>query len=507
MPQDPVFHPDRHWANFHETYAQVQQGTWDLHYPWLNGWAANSIETTAQMQRLIGQAKAAKIPLRAVGSRWSLSSAPATSGWTINTNRLRGRKKVRADEIDPAYPGTADQKSGLYLFQCGNSVADVNKVLEAPAEGRALFTSGAANGQTIVGAASTGTHGSALRFGALHDHIVGIHLVPTADRHYWIERQSRPVMTANWVASTGASLKRDDDLFNAVVMACGAFGFIESIAIETAPRYLLRTRPGRAPLSEELWRAIGALDFSAHPFFSGKGEPYFFQAVINPATDEVLLNANYREPCPAAYEPTYGLTQAPGAIGPGFDSLSTVGFILDRFNGLIPLFSKIASDSLFDTKEVVRTPGEIYGFKAPQLHVASGSIAVRLTDARRTLEALIQLYRQIGPVPLVLGCRYVRRSPALLAFNKFDVGLMISIDGVDNASSRAYFNAAAATLETLGIGYTQHWGKTNAYNPVRVAKAYGTKLQTWSDCRRKVLPAVADRHLFDNDYTRRCGLS
>ena len=49
---------------------------------------------------------------------------------------------------------------------------------------------------------------------------------------------------------------------------------------------------------------IGGLDFSAHPFFKpdGKtpgGKPYFFQAVINPATDEVLLNANYKQDCPA----------------------------------------------------------------------------------------------------------------------------------------------------------------------------------------------------------------
>ena len=53
------------------------------------------------------------------------------------------------------------------------------------------------------------------------------------------------------------------------------------------------------------------------------GKPYFFQAVINPASDEVLLNANYKTECPADYEPNYDLTQKPGAIGPGFDSLST----------------------------------------------------------------------------------------------------------------------------------------------------------------------------------------
>ena len=285
----------------------------------------------------------------------------------------------------------------------------MNKVLESKSQQRSLFTSGAANGQTIVGATSCGTHGSALEFGALHDHIVAIHLIATGNSHFWIERKSRPVMKAAWVAKLGATLKRDDDdLFNAAVVSFGSFGIIGAVVLETVPRYWLDTYPGTAKLNEDLWKVIGGLDFSTHPYFKpdGKkpgGKPYFFQAVINPASDEVLLNANYKKECPADYEPNYDLIQKPGAIGPGFDSLSTVGFILDKFKGVIPKFSKLVAGALFDTKPKTGTSGEIYGFKAPQLHVASGSIAVALADARRTLETLIALYKEIGPVPLVLG--------------------------------------------------------------------------------------------------------
>lgn len=509
MVQAPVFHLDQQWSNFHQTYSQVQQGTWDLFFPALGGGVtsiADLQETTRQMQAIIKQAKADGIPLRAVGSRWSLSRAPATTGWTVNTNRLRGRMKIAAPHIHAGYPGTADQKSGLFLFQCGNTVADVNKLLESPTQQRALFTSGAANGQTIVGATSTGTHGSALDRGALHDHIVGIHLVPTSDKHYWIERASRPVMSDAWVATLGATLKRDDDLFDAAVMSLGAFGLIESVLIETVPRYMLDARPGRAPLDEALWKVIGGLDFSTHPFFGGV-TPYFFQAIINPSSNEVLLNANYAIPCPAAFVPTYGLDQDPTKIGPGFDALSLAGLILDHFNGLIPRFSQVAASQLFDMNAKRGTPGMIYGYKAPQLHVASGSIAVDLPQARPALEAMIQLYHDIGPVPLVLGCRYTRKSPALLAFNKYNRGLMISIDGIDNQLSRAYFEAAPNRLEALGIRFTQHWGKTNHYTPARVASAYGPRVGRWQDARRKVLPTIADRKLFDNDYIALRGLA
>jgi hypothetical protein len=507
-PPQPSFNPKKLWKNYHESYHQVIDGEWDLFMPQdaTGLTVADLRETTAQFQRLIGDAKKRGLRVRAIGSSWSLSMAPATTGWTLNTNRLRGQYKVGAVDRDPGYPGTADQKAGLYLFQCGNTVADVNEALEDDSQKRSLFTSGAANGQTIVGATQCGTHGSALDFGALHDHIVALHLITTADKHYWIERKSRPVMSKAWVDSLGATLKRDDDdLFNAAVVSFGSFGIVSAVVIETAPRYLLETRPSQVKLNETLWKAIGALDFSVAPFNGDK--PYFFQAVINPASDDVLIMANYRIEGPDTYSPYYDLIADAKSIGPGFDALSALGVILSAFKGVIPAFSKVAAKQLFDTKTKTGTPGMIYGFKAPQLHVASGSIAVALPDARRTLEILIKLYKDIGPVPVVLGCRYVRRSPALLAFNRFPVGLMISIDGVDNVTTRAFFAAAANKVEAANIEFTQHWGKVNAYTPERVKKAYKGNLQKWLDARKALIPAAADRALFDNDYIRERGLA
>jgi hypothetical protein len=515
MAPQPSFNPKTIWKNFHESWEQAIVGEWDVFMPQqAAGLTVEDLkETTRQFQALIADARKKGLKARAIGSSWSLSHAPATSGWTLNTNRLRGRLKVSAADIDPGYPGNADQKNGLYLFQCGNTVADVNKVLESKSQQRSLFTSGAANGQTIVGATSCGTHGSALECGALHDHIVAIHLICTGNSHFWIERKSRPVMKADWVKKLGATLKRDDDdLFNAAVVSFGSFGIIGAVVLETVPRYWLDTFPGTATLDEDLWKVIGGLDFSAHPYFQpdGKkpgGKPYFFQAVINPASDEVLLNANYKKECPADYAPNYDLIQKPGAIGPGFDSLSTVGFILDKFKGVIPRFSKLVAGALFDTKPKTGTSGEIYGFKAPQLHVASGSIAVALADARRTLETLVALYKEIGPVPLVLGCRYVRKTPALLAFNKFDMGLMISLDGVDSKGTRDFFATAANRLEAKGIDFTQHWGKVNGYTKARVDKAYGGNVGKWLKARREVLPDDGDRTLFDNLYIEERGLA
>src|SRR5436190_13223123 len=128
MAQAPTFDANKNWLNFHQSYAQLNEGTWDLYFP-QTAPGTTSIEdfreTTRQMQALLGEARKKGLKVRAQGSRWSLSHAPATNGWAINTNRLRGKMKVSAADLDPAYPGSADQKAGLYLFQCGNTVADV----------------------------------------------------------------------------------------------------------------------------------------------------------------------------------------------------------------------------------------------------------------------------------------------------------------------------------------------------------------------------------------------
>lgn len=510
-PRQPSFDNNTTWRNFHQTYRRDVKGSFDFHFPWLGAGGRTTLddllETTRQFQTLIARARREGVRVRAVGSRWSLSEAPTTDGWAFNTNRLRGWMRVGPRSLHPRYPGSSDQRTGLFLFQCGNTVADVNEIIEHPRQQRALFTSGAANGQTIVGATASGTHGSALDYGALHDHIVAIHLIVNGRTHYWIERETYPVMTDGFAGSLGAVLRRDDNLFNAAVMSFGSFGIIESVIIETVPRYLLETSSGIAPLDEAMWQAIGALDFSAHPFFQGRGRPYFFQAVINPNNQEVLINANYQRAAPEDYVPSYGLQQRDDAIGPGFDTLSLLGKILRAFPELIPPFATIAAGQLFDIDPPDGTPGEVYGYKAPQLHVASGSIAVDLGDARRALEALIDLYRQTGPVPLALGCRYVKRSPALLAFNRFPVGLMVSIDGIDNAASRAYFAAAADRMDAEGIPFTQHWGKSNHYTPQRVRNAYGASVDEWLSARRQILPDDGDRRTFDNDYIQERGLA
>jgi hypothetical protein len=133
---------------------------------------------------------------------------------------------------------------------------------------------------------------------------------------------------------------------------------------------------------------------------------------------------------------------------------------------------------------------------------------VPLDRALDTLDALLELNDQTGPVPLVYGCRYVKKSDALLAFNRWDTTFVVSIDGMFNQDSMRFFDEIPAKMDTKGIAFTQHWGKSNGYTPQRVRDASGdVNVDKWIAAREQWLPDPADRAAFANGFLRDCGLA
>lgn len=508
MPTGPSlkWNERKRWTNWHKTVRQDIAGVYDIYNPL--GAAQTSIQglnqTTAQIQRAIKAATDNGLRCRAVGNGWSLSKAPTTDGVVLNLRNLNWSMAVDGAAIDPAYPGTADDRAGLHLIQCGKNISDVDKHLEVDKK-RSLRTSGAANGQSFVGAMSCNTHGSALSFGAVHDHVVGIHLIAGDGQQYWLERASRPVMRQGFAGLLGAEVRRDDDLFNATVVSFGSFGIIHNVMIETRPRFLLDGRTRLMPYDNALKTVIRTLDFTAHPDLAADGTPYFFQAVVNPHANpvEAYVTVMYEKPCPADYQPHYGLT---GGMKPGYDVLGLVGTILDTVPDLTPTLVGIAAKQLADINNSTGTVGEMFTYKTPQAKVASGTVAVELSNAARAMDLLIELNGTVGPVPLVFGCRYVRASPALLSFTRFPTTMVVSIDGVYSKRSLAFFEALADRFEAENIPFTQHWGKINHYTPERLRHVYGANVDKWLTARHTFLPTAADRNTFSNELLERLDL-
>ncbi|MDN3647177.1 FAD-binding protein [Pontixanthobacter aestiaquae] len=508
------------WENWHETVSGQIAGM-DAVLPPPDGqdYGAEMINRcTRQIQRSIASAKVRQIPYKAIGRGWSLSEAPLTDGIMLNTAALTGKKRIHHTQVVPEYRGDLTDKRGLCLVQCGNYVSELNRWLENSTQRLSFKTTGAANGQTIVGATSAGTHGSVLDFGAMHDQIVSIHLLAGDTAQFWLERASYPVVKESVATAFGATLIRDNDLFNAVVVGLGAFGVIHNVVIEARPRFLVdahnydKDRNGNPLTYQGTMRdRVSQLDFASDTSLdpAGRsGKPYFFQPIINPNTSppEILVTQMYEEPWKDDHVPDYTIEE--NSFGPGYDFITVAGRALDLFQPLVPMFSNLVASQMFNLGRQKRSWGETFGYKSLRTKVASGTVAVPLDRADDTIEILLQLNRDIGPVPLVFGCRYVKKSSALLAFNRWDATFVVSIDGVHNDDSTDFFDAIPAAMEAANIPFTQHWGKTHGYTPERVRAAYGDNaVDKWLAARRELLPNSADRKMFDNDYLRECGLA
>src|SRR3569833_1181250 len=181
--------------NRHETFVEDIQDLYTLgNDPIMN--ASDSYnDATKGYQKLIADAIASDIPMRAMGGGWSwMKIATVNNGIMLDTAMLNTRFLISQQSISPAYTGDPGH---LLFAQTGMSVQEVSLYLEP--RGRSLKTSGASNGQTIAGAVSTGTHGSAFDFGATPEFIVGMHIIVGPNRHVWLERASAPVVSQTFI--------------------------------------------------------------------------------------------------------------------------------------------------------------------------------------------------------------------------------------------------------------------------------------------------------------------
>src|SRR5690606_31617373 len=115
---------------------------------------------------------------------------------------------LRPEHVHPESGLRADR---LVLVQAGCTVRDLHGVTVP--RGLTLATTGASCGQTLAGAISTGTHGSAFRVGAMPALVRGIHLVTGPGTSVWLEPTSQPAGSDALAAHLGATLVRDDAKF------------------------------------------------------------------------------------------------------------------------------------------------------------------------------------------------------------------------------------------------------------------------------------------------------
>jgi FAD/FMN-containing dehydrogenase len=456
---------------------------------------------------LIRDARDAGKRVLAIGSGWALSQINITDGWLVNTKLLNGCYDIGERYFEAAYP--AEDRPGVVLAQAGMQIAELNAYLELtrPRNRRALHAAGIGNGQTLAGAVSGNTHGSQLTYGAMPDFVVGLHLATGRGRTLWIERASKPVLTADFAERLGAELVRDDDIFNAAVVSFGSFGIIAAMAVETAPIYQLQFGPVGDIHHDDLKAKLRRLG-------TDPGDLYHYEFIFDPhSRKQLAMDASAKrvefQPGIPTPQPRWIVRDKRG-YAPGVRILAPLAPLLR----VLPVgfvtslqFKQYRQRALLNS--VRGTPGQLYTSSIYYLEgYTESAFAVSIDDAPETIDVVSAVARELK-LPSISQVRLVHPSPATLSFTQhapktavFEVGL------IDDERFPEFERRLDAAFGKAGIRYTLHWSKNSGLDADKVASMYGPeRIASWKAARRAALGGDETlMRTFETDVLVRAGL-
>jgi FAD/FMN-containing dehydrogenase len=489
------------WENRHETFRQPLDNLYDVNNGESDSLLNDYNATTKAIQDFYTTCTKDNKTIRALGGGWSWTKIAATDGRMLNTKPMNFIFSITGQSISPAYTGKKDQ---LLFAQCGNSIKELHTYLNK--KGRSLKTCGASNGQTIVGAISTGTHGSAIDVGATPDYIVGMHIILGSKKHIWLERKTYPVASQAFADKINAELVQDDDLFNAALVSFGSFGFIHGVMIESEPLFLLECFRQQMPLDDTLKNLMNTLDFTNAPLPFGSERPFQFQVLVNQydLSNGVYVTAMYKRPYRTDYTPP---VSDPDKVGPGDDAPAFLGKLTDALPALVPvLVNKLMKASYKPYANQWGMLGEIFSNTEVRGKVMSAAIGIPIEFTTRVNELLIKLNQQHGPFTGVFAYRYVKQTKATLGFTRFPFTCIVELDGFFSNKTLEFYDIVWDELEKAKIPFTFHWGKINTLDINRLKSMYGPALKEWLRARKRLLTPAAQK-LFTNQLMIDWGLA
>lgn len=480
-------------------------------------------DTTKNMMFLIEHALINKIQVRPIGRGWSFTKISFGKNGFIDTLSLRLAMRLRQSHLHDSFVTGGGSKDDVWFVQCGNSIRAINGVLEKKrAVKRSILASGASNGQTIAGATSTGTHGGAFDVGAVHDAIVGLHIVTGPDRHVYVQRASNPIVNDSFTSLFGVSeVILDDDVFNAAVVSFGSFGIIHGVLLKTDPIFLLENYRDRVSLTPTIKAALGTLNFADFNLKASQtpasAKLYHFQVIINPyniALGERGLYLIYKYKLP--YNNTYEKrTLSDRGHTYGDDTLGALAKLLKS----IPFFRrnaiKLAIANILplqypssETFPWFGTMGETFTYTSLKGKTGSCAIGIDHTDTPAVLDIIVNIVENNIPFIGLIALRYVKGTQATLGFTKYPITCVVELDGVDTKKSREFFDLVCTELKSQSIDFTLHWGKLNDYlqnNPL--TDFYdASAISSWKNARKQVFNNARAQKVFDNQFIKNVGL-
>lgn len=491
----------REWENKHEIFKEKIKELYiaanDNNLDALEGYN----DTTKGFQELIRQAIDTQTPIRALGAGWSWTKiATAKDGIMVDTKQLNTTLKLSKQSVAKKYKGDVAK---LVFAQCGNGVWELSKELRP--QNLSLKTSGASNGQTIVGAMSTGAHGATFDVGAVQDYIVGMHIIVSPDRHVWLERESYPVVAPSFLRKLETEIIKDDDIFNSALVSFGSFGLIHGVLVETEELFLLETYMRRMPYDDSLKKIMQTLDFTGANFPYGSERPFHLQVSINPYDIDkgVYVYPFYKRPYQEVYDRP---VPNDAGLGPGDDAPCFIGKLTNAIPALVPVIvNGLLANALKPFEKQFGTLAEIFNNTTLHGKLFSSALGIPISEVNRVTDILFEVNKTHGPFAGLFAYRFIKKSPAKLAFTRFDYTCILELDGTSSDATNIFYNEVWRRLEEENIPFTFHWGKINQLNFDRINKMYGKDAEDWIAARNKLL-STDTMKVFTNPLLQEWGL-
>jgi len=455
-------------------------------------------KTYQELLDIVNYAKANSLKAKAIGSGHSFSDVVQTSDLLIDTHQLKGviplEKSLLMAGVDT---------STLFHVECGITIHDLNARLEQ--SGLALMNMGGYDAQTIIGATSTGTHGSGITLGPLSSSIISMILISDDGVTYRVEPSAGITDRVKYLEAYPTNiLVQDDNWFNAVTVGMGCLGVVYSVILRvTKLYYLSETRV----ISD--WNSVkkdlsngSVIDRFRH--YEVLVNPY---AVDGKNTCVITMRDIADKPDKPIWERPHRnfLSEFVSSIP---DVRTGLLFLFDTFPEFTPHLIDEAMKSLEDDGYIDVWYKVLNIGSANDIGAYSAEIGFPMTtfiDAVEDILLMAEKMRTLGKVYLTspFSLRFVKRSDAFLAMQEGRDTCMIEMPEIDGTFAGINILSQYENLMYKHSG-RPHWGQVNHITGSReFIKSMYPKLDEWM----QVYNELNKNGMFNNAFTERCGFS
>lgn len=475
------------------------------------------------LQEVVGRAFQFNEPLRADGSRWSLNQIGVPSKWALSLAAHDVLEQVPDSWISSAYQSELATRDRVPMLISGSmKIGRINRFLAL--RDMALQTSGASDGQTLAGASTTGTHGAAIRMGAIHDTFSAIHIMVGPSKAVLVQPTKKPLKKAASASLTSwlgfpTEIISDDALFEAAIVGLGSMGLVLNVVVEVEPLYFLTsvTTQHNDDKWRDVLRSMSPAGIAGHP-----PNPWHLEVLATPYEQrpKTAPRAWVKTMVKTPYDDQPGVEIDPShAVRPNPDLIAFVASAANVFDTCVTnaSFRSAITAQMIERYHRVKTvrralPGVMFGPTGlPRRQGQSIEFVVDGCAADLAVKTILdQVHSELRKGRQLLGgvgIRFVGASRATLAPNKKSPTCFIELPAVCNKETAKIYDACGAALAKAGVEFGCHWGQylTGTKNSLKTYWSDAER-RSWINARKKLLPTERARRIFASSILGPAGL-